>query len=180
MNTHPATTATRHWLKHFVIQLNICPFARKVFEEACIRYRVIESHDWENSLQELTIEWLYLDENPQCITTLAIFPQMLQNFDEYLDFLALAEQLLDDEGYTGIYQLASFHPDYLFADSKHDDPANYTNRSPYPMVHIIREESISEALANFEHAEKIPERNISLLREMGVEQIKKITTMKTP
>jgi len=104
--------------------------------------------------------------------TFLIFPGSFKQFDEYLDMVALAEKLVKQHGYEGIYQLASFHPLYLFADSSPDDPANYTNRSVYPMLHLLREESIDKALAHYDKPENIPVRNISFAREKGLVYMK--------
>lgn len=160
--------ATQTWLTSFIIAHNICPFARQVHENGGIRYRVIDSGKPEDCLEALIEECRHLDAEPATETTLLIFAEACAEFDDFLDLAAIAEQLLIDQGYEGIYQLASFHPDYCFAESNEDDPANYTNRSPYPMLHIIREASIELALRNYQNPELIPERNIELTRKLGL------------
>ena len=103
-----------------------------------------------------------------------IYDNAFISFDDYLDFLELAEALLLEQDYEGIYQLASFHPDYCFEGAKQDDPANYTNRSPYPMLHLLRESSIELALASYPHPENIPQKNIKSLRELGLTKIQSL------
>ena len=168
MTSNPVVAATQNWLIQFIIAQNICPFARHVHENDAVRYQVVASLKSEDCLQALMEECRYLDNQPGCETTLLIMPETCADFDDFLDFLAIAEQLLHDQGYEGIYQLASFHPDYCFADAPADDPANYTNRSPWPMLHIIREASIEQALRSYENPEQIPERNIELTRKLGL------------
>ncbi len=167
-------SATQDWLTTFVIAYNICPFAQREQQRGSIRYRIENSADMRDALQTLIDECEYLDAHPETETTLLIMPSGLDDFDDYLDLLTIAEQLLIDQGYEGVYQLASFHPDYCFADSADSnkpDPANYTNRSPYPMLHIIREASLERVLAHYPNPENIPERNIQLTRELGLEKL---------
>jgi hypothetical protein len=110
----------------------------------------------------------FLDQSDDIETTLIIFPDSFAGFEDYLDLVELAEELASDQDYDGIYQVASFHPDYCFADAPQDDPANYTNRSIYPMLHLLREESLTKALENFPDPEGIPDRNIDFAREKGL------------
>lgn len=157
-----------------MIGLNLCPFAAVPFRKDQIRYVVSETDDpgtlMSDFLQEIN---RLLDTSAKEITTtLLIHPGVLKNFADYLDFAAEAEAILEETGTDGIIQIATFHPDYCFDDAPIDDPANYTNRSPYPMLHLLREESISEALEHYPNTEEIPERNIALLRKMGVEKIR--------
>ena len=168
MNTDAIITATQNWLSQFIIKYSICPFAKQVFDQAQIRYQLFTSNDIPHNLANVIRECQYLDQHPEIETSLLIFNNLLQDFDDYLDFVAIAEELLFQQGYEGIYQLASFHPDYCFADSDPDDAANYTNRSPYPMLHLIREASISKALEHYPNPDSIPERNIALTRELGL------------
>ncbi|MFM8341497.1 MAG: DUF1415 domain-containing protein [Methylomonas sp.] len=159
------------WLNNFVIHYNLCPFARREQEKNSIRYLVLEGDATEQHLEALIVEAEHLDNHPTSETSLLIFSDGYQDFDDFLDLVAIADDLLIEQGYEGIYQLASFHPDYCFADSLPNDPANYTNRSPYPMLHMIREESIEKALANYPNPEQIPERNIQLTRKLGLEKL---------
>jgi hypothetical protein len=154
--------ATRNWLEHLVIGFNFCPFARRVWLQNKVAYRVCVSEDWEMLLQQLVAACRELDQQPDLETTLLVLPQGVDDFEAYLELLDLAEVLLENLGYTGIYQLASFHPRYVFGGSQAQDPSNYTNRSPYPMLHLLREESIERALEHYEDPEGIPARNIAL------------------
>lgn len=115
-----------------------------------------------------------MDVHTETETTLLIFPESLRNFQEYLNFLKRAEAFLVSKGYEGRYQLASFHPDYVFANASADDAANYTNRSPYPMLHVLREKGISKALVNFPQPGNIPERNMAYARKKGLEYMKQL------
>ena len=171
MDQQQIINTTQNWLTAFIIGYNICPFARHVHEAGSIRYRVLDSGKTERSLVELVAECRHLDAEPATETTLLILAKGYAQFDDFLDLTAMAEQLLEDQGYEGVYQLASFHPDYCFAGEDENDPANYTNRSPYPMLHIIREASIEQALKTYPTPELIPERNIKLTRKLGLEKI---------
>jgi hypothetical protein len=113
-------------------------------------------------------ELRYLDRAEDIETTLIIFPNHFADFEEYLDLAELAEDLSVEQDYEGVYQIASFHPDYCFAEAEANDPANYTNRSPYPMLHLLREDSITKALDHFIDPEGIPERNIAFAQEKGL------------
>lgn len=170
--------STQKWVSSFIIDLNICPFARREQQRNSIRYQVAPTERLENVLELLIAECAYLEVHPETETTLLILPAGFSDFDDYLDMLAIAEQLLIEQGYEGIYQLASFHPDYRFEmaseTENENDPANYTNRSPYPMLHIIREASIERAIANYPDPENIPARNIKLTRELGLQKLKAI------
>lgn len=168
-----AIDATRQWLIDFIIAHNICPFARREHERGSIRYQLANG-DIESQLATLIDECMYLDSDPDTETTLLILDQNVDDFDDFLDFTGLAEQLLVDQGYEGIYQLASFHPLYCFADAPIDDAANYTNRSPFPMLHIIRESSIEAALKHWPNPENIPDRNIAFCRSVGVEKLEQL------
>ena len=174
MTDQQIISATQAWLNTFIIAFNICPFARREQQRGSIRYSVERSDKLENALQTLIAECVYLDAHPETETTLLIFPETFKGFEDYLDMLEIAEQLLLDQSYEGIYQLASFHPDYRFEtdlSEDEEDPANYTNRSPYPMLHIIRETSIERAIANYPDPENIPTRNIKLTRELGLKKL---------
>jgi hypothetical protein len=174
MNDQAVVSSTERWLTSFVIAFNICPFARREQEKGSIRYRSARPDTLEEALQTLVDECIYLDASPDTETTLLIFPEGFDNFDDYLDMLAIAEQLLIQQGYEGIYQLASFHPDYRFEAGREDDPANYTNRSPFPMLHIIREASLERAVASHPDPQNIPNRNIELTRKLGTNKLKTI------
>ncbi len=121
----------------------------------------------QSCLVDLMAEFIRLDNAAEIETTLFILSGGFDDFDHFLDCLEMATQLLVVANYQGIYQLASFHPDYCFDEVSQQDPANYTNRSPYPMLHIIREASLEKALENYPAPEQIPLRNIEFCRAMG-------------
>ena len=170
----PATTeeivaATRAWLERAVIGLNLCPFAKAVHVQNRIRYFVSSAQSTAELLEDLTRELhaLHAANPDQCETTLLIHPAVLSDFIEYSLFLRSAEAKLSKLGYAAEFQLASFHPQYQFADAGPDDIENYTNRSPYPMLHLLRESSIARAVAAFPDAADIYEKNMKTLRQLG-------------
>lgn len=165
-------TATQAWLSSIIITHNICPFAKREQERGSIRFSVDQHSDIEACLMNLMQECERLDSDTNIETTLLIYANAFKSFDDYLDYLEIAETLLYEQGYEGIYQLASFHPDYCFEGSKLDDPANYTNRSPYPLLHLLRETSIDRAVSSYSDVENIPQRNIELTRRLGLDKLK--------
>jgi len=168
MNSDEIIDRTKKWIIDVVIGCNFCPFAAKVVKQQTIFYKVEESTEMETCLASFVREMERLDNDPTIETSFLIFPNVFQQFDDYLDLVSLAEKLLKGKGNEGIYQLASFHPLYLFANSDENDPANYTNRSVYPMLHLLREESIDKALANYKDPDSIPVRNINFASEKGL------------
>lgn len=166
-----AIAATRAWVERFVVAHHLCPFAAPEVRRERVRYTTVSAEDIEPALQSLIDECRRLDEEPATETTLLILTAGMTSFDDYLDLLALAEALLEAEGYEGVYQLASFHPDYCFAEVDVDDPANATNRSPWPMLHLLREESLSRVLESYSDPEGIPERNVAAMRRLGLERV---------
>ncbi len=166
--------STMQWIRSFIIEYNICPFAKHVVDKGTLTINVIHTTKLETALEEMMSAVEVLDKNPGIETTLLIFPDMLNDFFDYLDFAELAEQLLADQAYEGIYQLATFHPNYCFAGVSPDDVSNYTNRSPYPMLHLLREESIEKAIAHHGNPEQIPEDNIATMHKLGLDKIKKL------
>ena len=163
---------TRTWLSSVIIALKLCPFAKREFDRDSIHYAVIETSDLEAQLEHIIEQCRALDRAPERETSLLIFPHGLSAFETYLDVLDIATALMTDQGYEGTYQLASFHPDYRFDGVTEADPANYTNRSPYPMLHILREASVERALESFPNPENIPSRNIKLTQEMGLQAMR--------
>ncbi len=160
-------SAVKHWLEQTIIGFNFCPFAKKEFINGSIHYEVVDESNTEEQLLALSHELKRLDEDSAIETMVFILPVGLESYFDYLDFLELANDLSVELGYEGIYQLASFHPDYCFADVQQDDPSNYTNRSPYPIIHIIREASLEKVLTHYPNPEEIPDRNIALAEEKG-------------
>ncbi len=167
MNQDKYITATRLWIEKTIIGYNFCPFARKPFNDDVIHYEVVDDKNTQEQLHSIVNEFHRLDQNNQIETTVIIFPTGLESYFDYLDFLDIANNLLYEEGYEGVYQLASFHPDYSFSDVDQDDASNYTNRSPFPLIHVIREASLEAVLSRYKNAEQIPEDNIQLAREKG-------------
>lgn len=168
---HIIQAQTQKWIQSVVIANNFCPFAGQVFIKNSIRYIVLSDTTTKGVMQTLLAECSYLDEHAAIETTLIIFEHNYTQFNTYLNLVSKAERLLNKANYEGVYQLASFHPDYCFAGEDDSDAANYTNRSPYPMLHLLREESITQALAHFAHPERIPENNINTARKIGVQQM---------
>jgi hypothetical protein len=163
---------TECWVRSVIVECNFCPFAKRELEKGSIRYRVVQNKTLEACLQAVIDECVFLDSHDSTETTLLIFPEAFPGFDDYLQLVELAEKLITQQGYEGVYQLASFHPDYVFADSEPDDASSYTNRSPYPMLHLIREASIEKALENYPEPETIPVRNIEYARSLGLDTMK--------
>lgn len=163
---------TKKWINDVVVGCNFCPFAAMPVKQQRVHYRVETSASINTCVDALLEEMKRLDDDLNIETTFLIFPGSFTQFDEYLDLVSLAEKKLRQHGYEGIYQLASFHPLYLFANSFQEDAANYTNRSVYPMLHLLREESITKALEHYQQPESIPARNINFAREKGVAYMK--------
>ena len=169
-----AIESVRNWVEKVIIGLNFCPFARREVVNNKVRYCVVnldESKFFE-ALSILKEEFELLDQNPNIETTLILFQSMLSDFESFLDFLIFAEKELLTLGYEGTYQLAHFHPDYCFEGVDFEDPANFTNRAPFPVLHIIREEGLERVLKHVEDPEAIPETNIEVARRMGNKQLK--------
>ena len=163
------STATRIWLERAVIGLNLCPFAKAVHVHQRIRYQVSPAHTTADLLEDLGTELhaLHAADPNQCETTLLIHPDVLSDFLEYSLFLPTAEALISKLGYATKFQLASFHPQYQFADAEPDAIENYTNRAPYPTLHLLRESSIERAVAAVPDATDIYKKNIAALRQLG-------------
>ncbi|MBB1635167.1 DUF1415 domain-containing protein [Cupriavidus sp. UME77] len=169
---------TQQWLERAVIGLNLCPFAKAVHVKRQIRYTVSDATDTEGVLADLETELRTLaDADPAEIdTTLLIVPHALAEFLDYNDFLYFAERLLKSLRLAGILQIASFHPHYEFGGSEPDDIENYTNRAPYPILHLLREDSIARAVAAFPDASEIYERNQETMRRLGHDGWRKLMT----
>ncbi len=163
--------ATRRWVEQVVVAFNLCPFAKRELVKDRVRFVVSKAQDETTLLDELAHELALLNVDEAVETTLLIHPQVLQDFYHYNDFLEAADELLVDMNLEGVYQVASFHPDYQFGGTEPDDVENYTNRSPYPMLHLLREDSLSEAIDNYPEVDLIPERNIDCMNEQGLEKM---------
>ncbi len=165
---------SKAWVTNFIVKHDICPFAGRVVENDSIHFEITQAANMEDQLQTLILACTQMDNHAEIETTLAIYPKGLDDFDEYLDFLEISNALMQKQQYEGVYQLASFHPDYCFDGVAQDDASNYTNRSPYPMLHILRESSLEKALSHYPNPENIPDRNIALMRELGVTRLEEL------
>jgi len=172
-------TRTQNWIEQFVIANNLCPFARKVFDEGRVAYIVSRDDNTELHLRQLAATLLAMDQEPgsepdqgrDTQTCFYIFPDAYSDFEHYLALVEAAETLIEDMGYTDNYQLASFHPEYIFDGADIDDAANYTNRSPFPMLHILRQQDITLASEHHPDIESVPQHNIALLRSIGLARL---------
>jgi hypothetical protein len=174
-----ATAATRHWLEQAVIGLNLCPFAKAVHVKEQIRWVESPARDAQGLLDDLLRELqLLAAADPETVeTTLLIHPHALNDFLDYNDFLDVADAAIDELGLTGVLQVASFHPNYQFAGTAPDDVENLSNRSPHPMLHLLREDSIDRAVAAFPDTATIYERNIETLRRLGADGWRRLMSM---
>ena len=164
---------TRQWVETMVVGLNLCPFAAPVVKKNTLRYAVTEGQSEEDLAHAFLseLEKIQKANEVDIATSLVIMPKALADFYDYLDMLAVFENLLKASGLEGTFQLASFHPNYQFAGVAAEDLSHWTNRSPFPMVHIIREGQMERVLAHYPDPDAIPERNINLLRELGREEL---------
>ncbi len=169
---------TQNWLEKAVIGLNLCPFAKAVQVKQQIRYVVSEATSEEELLADLLHELQFLHDADvnEVETTLLIHPKVLNDFLDYNDFLEIADAAVGELDLDGELQVASFHPDYQFADSGPQDIENFSNRAPYPTLHLLRESSIDQAVAAFPDAANIYEHNMETLRKLGIEGWKKLWT----
>lgn len=163
--------ATRLWLERIVIGLNLCPFAKAVYVKEQVRYVLSDATTPEALVEQLAEELVLLRDTPaeEIDTTLIVHPQVLTDFLDYNDFLDNADAAVEALDLQGILQVASFHPDYQFDGVAADDASNYTNRAPYPTLHLLREDSVARAVDAFPDPDVIVERNIQTLDRIGVD-----------
>ncbi len=168
----PSTT-TLNWVQRFVIGLNLCPFAAPVLRQQGLQIAVCETTDSQGLMRAVLeqLDLLHQQDEYSVATSLLVFSHALKDFDDYWQFVGLAEQLLADAGLEGVIQIASFHPDYCFAGVDPEDVSHFSNRSPFPMLHFIREAHLSRVLDTVSDADSIPEANIRRLRTLGREAI---------
>jgi hypothetical protein len=178
--TEEVVARTKKWILDVVVGANFCPFAAREMRLDHVHWEVASSLSGDTCLQAVLPECVRLEQDRSIVTTFLIFPHSLEVLDDYLEVAEQAERLMKRHGYAGVYQLASFHPLYCFASSAADDPANYTNRSIYPMLHLLREESITEALRNYPDPEEIWERNVSFAREKGLAYMQRLRDGNNP
>lgn len=175
MITEPSEISqTRQWIEDVIVGLNFCPFAKKELINNSIHYYLSENKKIKATLEELFEQCIYLQNNPSIETSLIIFDQGFKSFEQYLELIDYANELLSDSTYEGVFQLATFHPDYYFEGAGIDDAENYTNRSPYPVIHILREESLTRVLSTYKNPENIPDNNIALAQEKGSQYFEEI------
>lgn len=185
MNTHDTETVIRNtqiWLEKAVIGLNLCPFAKAPYVKNRVRIAVSAAKHLDGFLEDLDRELLLLAETPadELETTLLVHPTLFGDFLLFNDVLDIADAAVADNGLEGIIQIAPFHPDFQFDGTEADDITNYTNRSPYPTLHLIRENSIAKAAETFPDAEAVFGRNIALLEKMGHEGWDKLGIPRCP
>jgi hypothetical protein len=171
VKTDPVVLAVQTWLEKVVIALNLCPFAKRELKKDRIRFVHCKAQTHLGLLTALNEEFDHLNEHPEVETTLLIHPVVLQNFYNFNAFLDVADNLLKARALEGTYQIASFHPHYQFAGTLPDDPENYTNRAPFPVLHILREAGLEAAIANHPDPDNIPTRNIALMNSMGLDAL---------
>lgn len=167
---------TRCWIKNFVIAHALCPFAQKPFQENRIRYVVAQTSD-EKELVDVVVEELYYLEKVDISTfetSLLIVPNCLLEFEKYNQYISVVDAVLEQMKLEGIIQIATFHPSYRFEDLTNDDVRNYTNRSPYPMFHLIREQSVEKVREIYPQIHEIPQKNMESLLNLGEEAINSI------
>jgi hypothetical protein len=169
MTDEQVLTATRHWLEKAVIGLNLCPFAKAVYVKNQARLVVSQARHADDLLEELDRELDLLVATPaaEIDTTLLIHPTLFDDFLDFNDFLEIAEGVVDEHGLEGVVQLASFHPKFQFDGTDTDDISNYTNRAPFAILHLLREESVERAVQAFPEADAIFEDNIRTLEKLG-------------
>ena len=166
--------SVRQWVQSVVVELNLCPFVKRELANNRVRFCSTSVSTEEQLLEVLQNELELLNSDATVETTLLIHPEVLQDFYDYNEFLNLADNLLVKMDLEGVYQIASFHPNYQFGGTEPDDVENYTNRSPFPMLHILREDSLERAIVNYPDVEQIPIRNIELMNSLGQDQMNEI------
>ncbi|MBT5889681.1 MAG: DUF1415 domain-containing protein [Halieaceae bacterium] len=160
---------TQRWIQSFVVELNLCPFAQHVTARDVIRYTACAKESLQDILHALHEEMDWLDSDPETETSFLILTSGMKDFSDFNDCLAMAQELLVMMNWVGRYQLVGFHPHHQFDGTDPDDAENYTNRSPYPMVHILRESSVTQAVDATANIALIPKRNTDTLNQLGVE-----------
>ena len=171
MNDENTVQSVRQWVENLIVGMNLCPFAKREIMKNRVRFTTTSSATEAQLLMALQTELELLNTDPSVETTLLIHSKVLQDFYDYNAFLGYADSLLVEMGLEGVYQIASFHPDYQFAGTMPEDAENYTNRSPYPMLHLIREASLERVIADYPDVDQIPARNIRLMNEQGQDKL---------
>ncbi len=171
-DTQAIAATVNQWLDDVVIGLNLCPFAAKPQRNQQIKIFVSQADKEESLLEDILAQFTTLEETPvsELETTLVVVPNMLQDFWDYNQFIDWVEALISQQGWEGTYQVATFHPDYCFAGTEPDDAENLTNRAPYPIFHLIREESMEKVLRHYPNPEAIPDTNIARVSALTEEE----------
>ncbi|MEE8307500.1 MAG: DUF1415 domain-containing protein [Gammaproteobacteria bacterium] len=171
MEDRDVVRAIRRWVETVVVELDLCPFANRELVNNRVRFAVTAANSEQQLLMALEAELQLLSRDPSVETTLLIHPRVLDDFYDYNEFLGVADRLLVEMTLEGVYQIASFHPRYQFSGTHQDAAENYTNRSPYPVLHMIREESLDKVIAGFPDVDQIPRRNIKLMNSLGQKKL---------
>ena len=166
---------TLHWVKDFIVRLNICPFAQHVVNNSSLKIQVDATTDEEKALDSFMSTLKLMDKTLAVETALLVYPQLFNDFFDYLDFVDWAEAHMHRAGYEGVYQVATFHPEYCFEGEPTDSLSHYTNRSPYPMLHILREESLDKAIDFYGDTSQIPANNIATINNLSSEEKLRLT-----
>jgi hypothetical protein len=162
----------KNWLQSFVIDLNLCPFARRELAADNIRFVVSQAQSENDLTLALDAELTLLTARPEITTTLLVHPRVLSDFYDYNNYLNDADALLQAQQLEGVYQIASFHPHYQFAHTHPDDAENYSNRAPYPLLHILREDTVANAIDSYPEIDESPANNIARLNQIGSSVLK--------
>ena len=164
------------WIERVVVEFNLCPFARKPLESQRVRYVVSEAESTDALLNDMhqELELLRQTDPEKTETTVLIHPYVLNDFFDYNSFLSVVDMFLKQCDFEGEFQVASLHPGYQFADAEIDAAENYTNRSPYPILHLLREDSLAQALITYARPDRIPERNIRITEKLGIDKMRKL------
>jgi uncharacterized protein len=173
MNNSKIINQTKSWIEQFVIGYNLCPFAAQPFNQDRIKYVLVEGKDLEELVETTFQECLSLQKTDasEIETSILIHPEILTDFEEYLGVLEQMQDDLEKLDLEGVIQLATFHPDYQFAETRPEDAENFTNRSPYPMIHILREDSLEKVINLHPNTENIPQENIKTMNRIGTEEL---------
>jgi len=175
LNNDEIIAPVKKWVESLVVGMNLCPFAKRELANDRVRFTMTEAITEEQLLTALQAELELLINDEAIETTLLIHPEMLQDFYNYNQFLNFVDELLVQMKLEGVIQVASFHPDYQFGGTEPDDAENYTNRSPYPLLHLLRESSIERAATEHPDVSQIPVRNIELMNETGKDKLQALT-----
>jgi hypothetical protein len=170
LNDH-TVSAVQRWIDRFVVRLDLCPFARGALENGSVRFILSEASDEAQLLQALKDALELLSGDPNIETAFVVHPNVLADFYDFNQFLGDCDRLLVAMDLEGVFQIASFHPHYQFAQTEPADAENYSNRSPYPMLHILREQSVERAVGAYPDIDKVPDRNVETLNKIGVERL---------